>query len=313
MRILLIGKLGQVGWELQRTLATLGEVSAFDRPEIELSSPDSVRTLIRTHAPAVIVNAAAYTAVDKAEDESELAKTLNATAPAIMAEEAKRIGAVFVTYSTDYVFDGTQAGPYTEEDSPNPLSVYGKTKLAGDNAVRDIDGSYLIFRTSWVYGARGKNFLLTMMRLLAEREVVKVVDDQVGAPTWSRSLAEVTAQVLAQRTLNPTASNVTDLFRDVRGVYNLTSAGKTSWCGFSRAIAEGMAQQGWNSVAEVLPIRSEEYAVRAHRPQNSVLDNSKLATTFGLRMPAWEHALSLVMDELMSINVPSRIAQPSRS
>ena len=192
MRCLLIGNKGQVGWELQRTLSTLGEVTAVDRPEIELSSADSIRSTIRECSPQVIVNAAAYTAVDKAEDEPELAMQINATAPAIMAEEAKRTGALFVTYSTDYVFDGTKPSAYTENDQPNPLSVYGQTKLAGDNAIRDAGGAYLIFRTSWVYGARGKNFLLTMMKLAVEREELKVVDDQIGAPTWSRSLAEAT-------------------------------------------------------------------------------------------------------------------------
>ena len=199
MLCLLVGKNGQVGWELRRTLSSLGEVVSVDRPEIELSSADSIREIIRDHAPQVIINAAAYTAVDKAEDEPELAMQINATAPAIMAEEAKRLGALFVTYSTDYVFDGTKPGAYTEDDKPNPLSAYGRTKLAGDNAVRDVGGAYLIFRTSWVYGARGKNFLLTMTKLAAEREEIKVVDDQIGAPTWSRSLAEVTAQIVAQR------------------------------------------------------------------------------------------------------------------
>ena len=199
MLCLLVGKNGQVGWELRRTLSSLGEVVSVDPPEIELSSADSIREIIRDHAPQVIINAAAYTAVDKAEDEPELAMQINAAAPAIMAEEAKRLGALFVTYSTDYVFDGTKPGAYTEDDKPNPLSAYGRTKLAGDNAVRAVGGAYLIFRTSWVYGARGKNFLLTMTKLAAEREEIKVVNDQIGAPTWSRSLAETTAQIIAQR------------------------------------------------------------------------------------------------------------------
>ena len=303
MRCLLIGNKGQVGWELQRTLSTIGEVVAVDRPEIELSSADSIRDTIRDHAPQVIVNAAAYTAVDQAEDEPELAMQINATAPGIMAEEAKRMGALFVSYSTDYVFDGTKPSAYTEDDQPNPLSVYGRTKLAGDNATRDAGGAYLIFRTSWVYGARGKNFLLTMMKLVIEREELKVVDDQIGAPTWSRSLAEAAAQAIAQR-VRPARKGTTstaELFADVSGTYNMTSAGKISWCGFTKAIIEQLRTSGEYSLARVLPITSEEYPVRAKRPRNSILDNSKLQRTFGLQLPGWDAALELVLDELQSI------------
>ncbi|HLH09390.1 MAG TPA: dTDP-4-dehydrorhamnose reductase [Terriglobales bacterium] len=303
LRILLIGNVGQVGWELKRTLSTLGDVVDIDRPGIELTSADSIRKVIRQNSPQVIVNAAAYTAVDKAEDESELAMGINATAPAIMAEEAKVSGAAFLTYSTDYVFDGAKQGPYTEEDQPNPLSAYGRSKLAGDEAVRDAGGSYIIFRTSWVYGARGKNFLLTMMKLVAEREVVKVVDDQIGAPTWSRSLAEATAQVIAQRANGRAnhSSTVAERFADVKGVYNLTSDGRTSWFGFTEAIVNEMRALGRESLARVLPITSAEYPVRAVRPKNSVLDNSKLKNTFGLTMPQWDDALSMVVDELQSL------------
>lgn len=303
LRCLLIGNNGQVGWELRRTLSTLGDVIAVDRPDIELSSADSIRRTIRHHAPQVIVNAAAYTAVDTAEDEPELAMQINATAPAIMAEEAKRSGALFVTYSTDYVFDGMKPSAYTEDDQPNPLSVYGRTKLAGDNALRDVGGAYFVFRTSWVYGARGKNFLLTMMKLAVERGEIKVVDDQVGAPTWSRAIAEATAQIVVQR-VRPQQKGTTstsELFADVRGIYNMTSGGSTSWCGFTKAIVEQLRCSGQAPLARVLPIASADYPVRATRPKNSVLDNSKLHRTFGLLLPAWDAALSLVMDELTSI------------
>ncbi len=302
MRCLVIGNKGQVGWELQRTLSTLGEVIAVDRPEIELSSADSIRGQIQGCSPEVIVNAAAYTAVDKAEDEPELAMQINATAPAIMAEEAKRIGALFVTYSTDYVFDGTKPAPYTEDDRPNPLCAYGRTKLAGDNAVRDASGSYLIFRTSWVYGARGKNFLLTMMNLALQREELKVVDDQVGAPTWSRSLAEATAQIIGQGLVpRKRAASISDVFADVRGIYNMTSTGHTSWFGFTKAIVDQLRSSGEAPLARVCPITSAEYPVRAARPKNSMLDNSKLHKTFGLQLPPWDSALALVMNELRSI------------
>ena len=282
-------------------------MTAVDRPEIELSSADSIRGAVRECSPDVIVNAAAYTAVDNAEDEPELAMQINATAPAVMAEEAKRTGALFVTYSTDYVFDGTKPSAYAEDDQPNPLSVYGRTKLAGDNAVRDAGGAYLIFRTSWVYGARGKNFLLTMMKLVVEREELKVVDDQIGAPTWSRSLAEATAQAIAQRVRPAQGAQTTtaELFSDVRGIYNMTSNGQTSWCGFTKAIVEHLRSSGEASLARVLPIVSAEYPVRAVRPKNSTLDTSKLHQTFGIQLPTWNVALSLVIDELTTIQPQS--------
>jgi dTDP-4-dehydrorhamnose reductase len=189
-RILLTGKNGQVGWELQRTLATLGEVVTLDRQDLDLADPDSIRRVVREHKPNLIVNAAAYTAVDKAEEESDLAMVINGTAPGILAEEAKRLSAAIIHYSTDYVFDGSKNTPYTEEDAPNPLNVYGRTKLAGERAIQAVGAPYLILRTSWVYGMRGKNFLLTILRLARERNEIKVVNDQIGAPTWSRIIAQ---------------------------------------------------------------------------------------------------------------------------
>jgi dTDP-4-dehydrorhamnose reductase len=281
-KILLTGKNGQVGWELQRTLAPLGEVVAVDRQTLDLADPDSIRAVIREIKPHLIVNPAAYTAVDKAESEPELAQAVNGIAPGVMAEEAKRLGAALIHYSTDYVFDGAKDGAYVEEDRTNPLNVYGKTKLAGEEAVRASGAAHLILRTSWVYGARGKNFLLTMLRLAKEREELKIVDDQIGAPTWSRLIAETTAQILAQRI---------GQWPELTGLYHFTAGGKTSWHGFASTIVElgGLS-------AKLIPIPSTEYPLPAPRPKNSLLSNEKLAATFGLVMPEWEESLRLCMD-----------------
>lgn len=285
-RILLVGKNGQVGWELQRTLATLGEVIAVDQPAMDLANPDSIRQVIRATRPDLIVNAAAYTAVDKAESEPDLAMAINGIAPGIMAEEAKRLGAAMVHYSTDYVFDGTKAAPYTEEDKPNPLNVYGKTKLAGDLAIQAADIPHLIFRTSWVYGLRGKNFLLTILRLAKERDELKIVDDQTGAPTWSRMIAEATGQVLSQ-CLSP--------FIMKSGVYNLAASGNTSWHGFTRAILENASNQ-IQPLPRLMPIAATEYPLPASRPPYSVLSSDKLNQHFGVTLPAWDVSLTLCMD-----------------
>ncbi|MBZ0096880.1 MAG: dTDP-4-dehydrorhamnose reductase [Sulfuricella sp.] len=288
MKILLTGKNGQVGWELQRTLATLGEVVAFDREGMDLANPDSILIAIRAVRPDLIVNAAAYTAVDKAESEHELAMAINGIAPGIMAEEAKRLGAAMIHYSTDYVFDGTKTSPYTEEDTPNPLSVYGKTKLAGEQAIQAAGISHLIFRTSWVYGARGRNFLLTILRLAKERDELRIVVDQIGAPTWSRMIAEATAQILAQA-YSPMSHHPL-LIAEVSGIYNLTAAGRTSWFGFTQAILEN-AQMG----TQVIPIPTSDYPLPAPRPLFSLLSSDKLSKTFGMKLPPWEDALALCM------------------
>ncbi len=293
-KILLAGKNGQVGWELQRTLATLGDVVAVDRQGMDLANPDSIRSAIRTIRPDLIVNAAAYTAVDKAESEPELAMAINGIAPGIMAEEAKRLGAAMVHYSTDYVFDGTKTSPYTEEDAPNPLSVYGKTKLAGEQAIQAAGIPYLIFRTSWVYGLRGRNFLLTILRLAKERDELKIVDDQIGAPTWSRMIAEVTGQILAQRRAG---------LSEVSGLYNLTAAGRTSWYGFANAILESMSLQGAHSLClthhpmpKLIPVATPEYPLPAPRPLYSMLSSDKLNRAFGVALPAWEASLTFCME-----------------
>ncbi|MBZ0091878.1 MAG: dTDP-4-dehydrorhamnose reductase [Sulfuricellaceae bacterium] len=282
-KILLVGKNGQVGWELQRTLAPLGHVIARDSRELDLSVPDAIRDAMRDIRPDLVVNAAAYTAVDKAESEPGLAWAINGDAPGILAEEAKRLNALLVHYSTDYVFDGTQPGAYTEQDTPKPQSVYGQSKLAGEQAVQASGCAHLILRTSWVYGGRGKNFLLTMLRLAREKEELSVVDDQIGAPTWSRLIAETTAQILAQRQSSS--------FRD--GLYHLTAAGETSWHGFAQAI---FAAARLERLPRLRPIPSSEYPLPAPRPKNSVLANDKLLQNFGLAMPHWQQGLSLCLE-----------------
>ncbi len=296
-KVLLTGKNGQVGWELQRTLAPLGEVIAADRRTMDLSDPDSIRGAIRGIKPDLIVNAAAYTAVDQAESEPEPAMAINGMAPGIMAEEAKRLGAAIVHFSTDYVFDGAKQGPYTEQDPPNPMGVYGKSKLAGEQAVQQAGAPHIIFRTSWVYGARGKNFLLTIRRLAKERNRLKIVDDQIGAPTWCRMIAEASAQILAQAFAPMTPDPLP--IAEVSGLYHLTCAGQTSWYGFAQAILARSqpAVSGPQAIPELLPIPTSEYPLPAKRPANSVLSNAKLRQTFGLALPEWDKALALCLDE----------------
>ncbi|ARU32127.1 dTDP-4-dehydrorhamnose reductase [Sulfuriferula sp. AH1] len=285
MNILLTGVNGQVGWELRRTLATLGTVTAPARQQLDLTDEQALRQFIRTTRPQLIVNPAAHTAVDKAESEPEPARTLNAIAPAIMAEEAARLGAAMVHYSTDYVFDGSKSGAYTETDTPNPLGVYGATKLAGEQAIAAAGIPHLILRTSWVYGLRGGNFLLTMQRLFQEREQLNIVADQFGAPTWSRMIAEATAQILAQRPFEQ---------QSLSGIYNLTSAGTTSWHAFAAAILERTALE--KSVT-LNPIPATRYPTPATRPANSVLSSDKLYKVFGIALPHWETALALCLDK----------------
>jgi dTDP-4-dehydrorhamnose reductase len=293
-RILLIGKNGQVAWELQRTLATLGEIITVGREQLDVADPASIRQVIREAKPQIIVNATAYTAVDKAEAEPELAMQVNGVAPGIMAEEAKRLDALLVHYSTDYVFDGTKQGAYVEEDVPNPLSVYGKTKLAGEQAIQATGANHLILRTSWVYGARGKNFLLTILRLAKERDELKVVADQIGAPTWSRMIAEATAQILAQ-SISPLTPHPS-LLTQYGGVYNLTAAGRTSWYGFAKAILESVTPQGGNPSPNLIPITTSEYPLPAPRPLYSMLSSDKLNRSFGVALPAWDASLTLCME-----------------
>lgn len=294
-RILLTGKDGQVGWELQRTMASLGEVVAVGHREMDLADPDSIRKVVREIRPAIIVNPAAYTAVDKAESEPDLAMAINGVAPEIMAEEAKRLSAALVHYSTDYVFDGKKTTPYTEEDPPNPLNVYGQTKLAGERAVQAAGAPYLILRTSWVYGARGRNFLLTILKLAGERSELKIVDDQIGAPTWSRMLAETTARILAPICAAP---NLSAMLAETGGLYHLTAGGQTSWHGFAAKILEYVPRAAIPMPAKLIPIPTSEYPTPAARPRNSCLSNEKIMRTFGLTIPSWEASLKLCLQEM---------------
>jgi len=245
--------------------------------------------LVLENAPQIVVNAAAYTAVDKAESEPELAMLINGLAPGVLAEEAKKIGALLVHYSTDYVYDGTKGEPYVETDPTNPLSAYGRTKLAGDKAIQEVDGHHLIFRLCWVYGARGQNFLRTIMRLARERDPLRVVRDQIGTPTWSRMIAEATALALKQ----VLAIGET---RGFRGVYHLCASGHTSWYGFAESILGLMPQDG-KKCQQVEAITTPEYPTPARRPARSVLSCEKLKRTFGLQLPQWEESLAQVLEK----------------
>ncbi len=289
MRILLTGANGQVGWELQRTLAPLGEVIAADRSRLDLADSAVIRRSVDAIAPDLIVNPAAYTAVDKAESEPELAHVINAVAPGELAQAAATRGIPLVHFSTDYVYDGRKPGAYTEADAPNPLGVYGATKLAGEQAVQRAGASHLILRTSWVYGLRGRNFLLTMQRLARERDTLAVVDDQFGAPTWSRLIAEATALAIARWLDRPDPGAKS-------GIYHLSCGGRTSWHGFTAAILAHLAGSE-AKLARLTAIPTSGYPAPAARPANSQLDCGKLAATFGVRLPDWKTALALCLDK----------------
>jgi len=294
LKILLTGKTGQVGFQLERTLQGLGQVVALNSTQMNLSDLDQVRAVVREHKPDLIVNPAAYTAVDLAEREPELAMKINGEAPGVLAEEAKKLGAALIHYSTDYVFDGSKQGSYVEDDATNPLNVYGKSKLAGEQAIAAVGVPHLIFRTSWVYGMYGKNFLRTVMRLAQERDELRIVADQFGAPTWARTLADSTAHVIAR--LQASASSKDGLMKAAweqhAGVYHLTAQGHTTWYGFTKAILNHA------SIAKkptVTPIRSEEYPVPAKRPANSVLSCDRFINTF-CGLPQWDEALRLCQE-----------------
>jgi len=280
LKILLTGREGQVGWELQRSLVALGDVVATNRHELDLRDSTAIRRTVREARPDIIVNAAAYTAVDNAESERDIATQVNGIAPAILAEQAKLLGALLVHYSTDYVFDGSKQAPYTEEDRPNPLSVYGRTKLDGEQAVAASKCRHLIFRTSWVYGPRGRNFLLAILKAAREKPELRVVDDQFGAPTSSAAIAEATARVL--RAGGP------------EGLYHMSASGRTTWFNFAQAILRKVA-----IATPVVPIRSDQYPAKAIRPRNSVLDNARLKQAFGVSLPGWESQLEQVMGQVL--------------
>jgi dTDP-4-dehydrorhamnose reductase len=281
MRILLVGTGGQVGFELARTLAPFGEVHGFDFPELDLGDADSIVATCRAVRPSLIVNAAAYTAVDKAESEPALAHAINGAAPGILAEEAKRRDAVLVHYSTDYVFDGSRRTPYGEDDAPCPLNEYGRSKLAGDEAIAASGCKHLVFRTTWVYGPRGRNFLLTMLSLAQSRDEVRVVADQRGAPTTSLFLAEATARALSAIPRDGVAS----------GVYNLSAAGETTWAGFAQAIFDRAGLRPGFRAPRVIPIATSDYPTPARRPPYSVLSHRKFTAAFGFAPTHWEAQL----------------------
>ena len=302
MKILLFGKGGQVGWELQRSLAPLGEVIALDFDSTGLcgnfTNLEGIAATVRQVAPDVIVNAAAHTAVDKAEVEPELARTLNALAPGVLAAEAQKLGAWLVHYSTDYVFDGSGSSPWRETDTPRPLSVYGRTKLEGEVVVAKCE-KHLIFRTSWVYAARGGNFAKTMLRLARERDRLTVIDDQIGAPTGAELLTDITAHAIRAVQSRP----------DLAGLYHLATGGETSWHGYASHVIE-YARAYANDVAKtirvapeaVLPIPTSEYPLPALRPLNSRLNTSRLRNVFGVVLPDWRQGVDRMLNEYMEVN-----------
>jgi len=281
MKILICGQQGQVSKELQLRLADTGDLIVLGRDRLDLTQPAQIRQQVRQIAPDLIINAAAHTAVDQAESEPELAFAINATGPGVLAEEAARLGAPLIHYSTDYVFDGSQPEPYNESDVPAPLSVYGKSKLAGEQAIADVQGQHLILRTSWVYSTHGRNFLLTMQRLLQEKPQLRVVADQVGAPTWAGTIAQSTLALIERwQSGQPGAW----------GTYHLTAGGHTSWFGFAQAIGAALREQG-KPCAELIPIPSSDYPTPAARPLNSRLDCSRLQREWGVSLPDWQTAL----------------------
>lgn len=279
--ILLIGKNGQIGWELLRTLAPLGTIVACDREKCDLANPDAVVGCIREIMPGMIVNAAAYTSVDKAESEPELASAINTMAPRILAEESNRLQIPLIHYSTDYIFDGTSSTPYIESDHPNPLNVYGKTKWAGEQAIMSVAHQYIILRTSWVYGKTGKNFLNTMLKLASRQNELRIVNDQFGTPNWSRLIAEATACLLAK--LEP----------GMNEIYHLSCHGVASWYEFAKAIFKQISLQ---EPLQVVPIETQEYPTPAKRPAFSALNSDKLERDFGIRLSGWEYALKLLIE-----------------
>lgn len=295
MRILLLGRDGQIGFELQRSLAPLGEILALGHADLDLADPAAIRRGVRESRPDLIVNAAAYTAVDRAEAEPELAHAVNGVAPGVLGEEAARLEIPVVHYSTDYVFDGRLDHPYAETDRPNPLGVYGASKLAGERALAAASGRHLIFRTSWVFGARGANFATTMLRLAAEREGIEVVDDQIGAPTPDALVADVTAQILGRYRRSGTGDFPF-------GLYHLASGGATSWHGYAQtvlAVAEAAGRRLRVKAGDVRPVRSADYPTAAARPLNSRLDTSRLQRCFGLCLPPWQAGLAHVLQQLL--------------
>ena len=290
MRVLVTGRAGQVGAEVAQALQGFAEVIAHDRGTLDLADPDQVVARVREARPDAIVNAAAYTAVDQAESDEQAARRVNAIGPGVLAEEAKRAGAVLIHYSTDYVFDGTKAAPYVETDATNPLGAYGRTKLEGERAIGASACDHVILRTSWVYGPHGKNFLLTMLRLAAQRDELRVVDDQRGAPTSSAQLGRLTRALLERE----------PALRDKAGIYHATAAGETTWRRFAEAIFDGARRRAGAEfrAPRVVPITTAEYPTPARRPANSLLSNAKLGAAFGLAVGGWREGLDEALSAL---------------
>jgi dTDP-4-dehydrorhamnose reductase len=286
MRILLLGQYGQLGWELVRCLAPLGAVTAIDFPDLDLSQPDSVRRAVQAAEAQVIVNATAYTAVDRAQSQPDLAYAVNCNGPAVLAEEAKKLGAVLIHFSTDYVFDGRNSRPYVETDATNPLNVYGESKLAGEHAVQAVDGDYLILRTAWVYSLRGDSFVNKVLRWARQNETLRIVDDQISNPTWARVLAETTAQVLARSH---------DTVRERKGLYHLAGRGQASRFEWAQQILALDARSHEQTVKQVLPASTSDFTTAAERPLFSALDCTRFEQSFGLMLPDWREALRLAM------------------
>lgn len=293
MKILLFGANGQVGFELARSLLPLGDVIALNRENADLTDLEKCRATIQTIQPDVIVNAAAYTAVDKAETERETAFLINAKAVEVFAQEAKKVGALLIHYSTDYVFDGTKNTPYLEDDLPNPLNVYGESKLAGEQTIQASGADYVILRTTWVFAARGQNFVKSILRLAAEREELNIVADQIGAPTSARFIADATAHILRQAQCERNAKTF------ISGIFNLTNSGETSWFGLAEKIVELARLQNLDLKNRLInPIPTTAYPTPAKRPANSRLSTAKLQQRFGLNLPTWEQSLTFCLEEI---------------
>jgi dTDP-4-dehydrorhamnose reductase len=304
LRLLITGCNGQVGWQLQRTLAPMGELLAIDVEQVDLTRLDALGGVFREFRPDVVVNAAAYTAVDKAESEPELARALNVAAPRKLAEECARAGALMVHYSTDYVYDGQKTEPYVETDPIGPLSVYGQSKLEGDQGILASGCAHIILRTTWVYDIRGKNFLRTILRLAREKEELRIVGDQFGAPTWARMLAECTAIIVARCLEHKSAA----ARWPESGLFHLTAGDRTSWAGFAQAILDDFEElrdpaaaagefAGELKARRVVALTTAEYPLPARRPQNSVLSNARIVERFGIVMPHWRHQLRLALQD----------------
>ena len=293
MHILLIGNTGQLGWELERTFAPLGKVSSIDYPELDLSEPEAVRSVISSVRPEVLINATAYNAVDRAETEIDTAMAVNVRAPEIMAEEAKKLSALFIHYSTDYVFDGTKNELYVEQDTPNPINVYGRSKLTGEKAIEAVEGFYLIFRTSWVYSLRRDSFVTKVLQWSRMNQTLRIVNDQVSSPTWSRMLAEVNAYLLIKGGDKPMA-----WLHDRVGLYHLAGAGFVSRFEWAQAVLKLDPRPSEQVTREIVSARTDDFPTPAKRPLYTALDCSRFKETFGLQLPDWLTTLQLAMENV---------------